>query len=199
MKKDFDLSRRGFIKLASTLGLSAAAGSLGALMLPESAMADDFVPLRIYNPHTNERYDVQLFVGNQWNENALLVCHHMMRDWRQGVSVQCDRKLFAALYVVQRRFGVRDPITLNSGYRTPQTNQMLRANSIARTGRVTEGTPAVSSQHLLGRAVDFAIPSVSPTEVSKFVQTLRLGGVGNYDTFTHMDTRGEAVSWGRGI
>jgi Uncharacterized protein conserved in bacteria len=188
MKKDIDLSRRSFITMASTLGLGAAMCPLASLMLPDSAMAAPMVPLRMYNPHTRDRYDVELFVGSKWNENALLVCHHMMRDWRQKKSIQCDRKLFAALYVVQRKFNVESPISINSGYRTPETNNMLR-----------ESGAAPNSQHLLGRAVDFAIPGVDPIVVSRYVKTLGIGGVGNYPTFTHMDTRGERVSWGRGI
>jgi uncharacterized protein YcbK (DUF882 family) len=188
MKKDIDLSRRSFITIASTLGLGAAMCPLASLMLPDSAMAADMVPLRLFNPHTQERYDVQLFVGSQWNENALLVCHHMMRDWRQRKSIQCDTKLFAALYVVQRKFGIDAPLTLNSGYRTPETNLMLR-----------ESGAAPNSQHLIGGAVDFAIPGVEPITVSRYVQTLGMGGVGNYPTFTHMDTRGNQVYWGRGL
>lgn len=200
MKNDVDLSKRSFIRMAATLGMTAAVCPLASLMLPESAMAASMVPLRIYNPHTKEKYDIELFVGSKWNENALLVCNHMMRDWRQGKSVHCDKKLFAALYVVQRKFNIADPISLNSGYRTPETNSMLRSNSLNRNGgRSTSETPAVSSQHLLAKAVDFALPGVEPIVVSRYVQSLGLGGVGNYSTFTHMDTRGERVAWGRGL
>jgi uncharacterized protein YcbK (DUF882 family) len=62
-----------------------------------------------------------------------------------------------------------------------------------------ESGAAPNSQHLLGRAVDFTLPGLDPIVVSKYVQTLGMGGVGNYPTFTHMDTRGERVYWGRGL
>lgn len=188
MAADIDLSKRSFIRMATTLGMTAAVCPFGSLMLPDSALAAPMVPLRVYNPHTKERYDVELFVGSKWNENALLVCYHMMRDWRQKKSIQCDKKLFAALYVVQRKFNIDAPISINSGYRTPETNRMLQ-----------EKGAAPNSQHLLGKAVDFALPGVDPIVVSRYVQSLGMGGVGNYPTFTHMDTRGEAISWGRGL
>jgi uncharacterized protein YcbK (DUF882 family) len=200
MKKDLDLSRRTFMKIASVLGVGAAGCPLSALMLPESALAADMVPLRLYSPHLQKGYNVELFVGQQWNENALLVCHYLMKDWRKNILVPCDRKLYAALYVIQRKFGIPDPINIFSGYRSAETNAMLRQQSIARNGgRATAESPAVNSQHIQAKAVDFMLPGVPPLTVSKYVQTLGLGGTGNYSTFTHMDTRGEPARWGRGL
>lgn len=184
-----DTNRRSFIRMAACLGASAALSPLAALMLPESAEAGPLVPLRLHNPHTEETYAVDLFVGPQWNKSGLLVCDWMMRDWREKATVNCDRKLYAALYVIQRKFGADTPIYVNSGFRTEKTNDMLRAASIARHGgRATAEAPAVNSQHKLARAVDFSIPGVSVKEVSRYVKSLGIGGVGVYDTFTHMDT-----------
>lgn len=199
MKNDIDLTKRSFVKIASVLGLAAAGCPLTSLMMPESALAADMVPLRLYNPHLKQGYNVELFVGSQWNENALLVCHYLMKDWRRNILVPCDRKLYAALYVVQRKFAISDPINIFSGYRSAETNSMLRQRSIERNGRATSESPAVNSQHILAKAVDFMLPGVPPLAVSKYVQTLGLGGTGNYSTFTHMDTRGKSVSWGRGL
>lgn len=200
MKKEVDLSRRTFVKIASVLGLAAGGCPLSSLMLPESAMAADMVPLRLYNPHLQKGFNVELFVGQQWNENALLVCHWLMKDWRRNIAVPCDRKLYAALYVIQRKFNIAEPINIFSGYRSAETNAMLRQQSIARSGgRATAESPAVNSQHILAKAVDFMLPGVPPLTVSKYVQTLGLGGTGNYSTFTHMDTRGVATHWGRGL
>lgn len=168
-------------------------------MLPDSAMAAPLVPLRLHNPHTNETYEVELFSGSKWNESALLVCDWMMRDWRQKKTVNCDRKLYAALYVIQRKYNISDPISINSGYRSPETNTMLRRNSIKRNGgRVTESAPAINSEHLRARAVDFKVPGVSVKEVSRYVRDLEIGGLGVYSTFTHMDT-GSVRQWGKAI
>lgn len=193
--KDPESTRRSFLKLGMTLGLTVAASPLEALLLPESALAAPVVPLRLYNPHTDERYDVQLFEGGKWNRMGLVACDWMMRDWRQKQTVKCDRKLYAALYVVQRKFNVSEPIRINSGFRSVATNTMLRNRSIERRGRSTWETPAVHSQHCLAKAVDFAVPGVSPREVAAYVESLRIGGTGNYATFTHMDT-GRVRRWG---
>lgn len=192
-----DTGRRSFIRLAATLGASAALSPFASLMLPESAEAAPMVPLRLRNPHTNETYAVELFIGSKWNKSALLVCDWMMRDWRQKEVVNCDRKLYAALYVIQRKFNVAEPITINSGFRSQKTNSMLRQRSLERSGgKATSETPAVNSQHLLARAVDFNVPGIPVKEVSRYVEQLQIGGLGVYDTFTHLDT-GRVRKWGK--
>lgn len=196
--KDFDANRRSFVRMALALGAASCMNPLSALMLPDSAEAAPMVPLRLHNPHTGETYAVELFTGSKWNRSALLVCDWMMRDWRQKITVNCDRKLYAALYVIQRKFNVTGPISINSGFRSEKTNQMLRDASIRRRGRSTAETPAVNSQHLYARAVDFTVPGVPVKEVARYVKQLGIGGLGVYDSFTHMDT-GRVRQWGRAI
>ncbi len=190
-----DLSRRTFTRLAMTFGLTAAICPLSALMLPESALAAPVRPLRLFNPHTKEQYDIELFANGEWNQMGILACDWMMRDWRENQTVQCDRKLYAALYVIQHHFGVREPISINSGYRSPKTNSMLRSRSIKKRGRATEETPAVNSKHIEAKAMDYAFANVKPRAVFDYVKSLKMGGVGNYSTFTHMDT-GNIRTWG---
>jgi len=201
----YELNKRSFIKLATTLGVAAGACPLSSLMLPESVLAAPIVPLRLRNPHTDEHYEIELFSGADFNRNALVVCNWIMRDWRQSKGNQIkevDPGIFAALYVVQRAFKADTFININSGYRSPETNALLRARSIKRNGRATAEAPAVNSQHIQARAVDFSIPGVKPIDAAKLVLFLqsrtRIGGVGSYDTFTHMDTASQR-KWGRGI
>ncbi|MBY3433251.1 DUF882 domain-containing protein [Rhizobium laguerreae] len=187
--ENHDLNRGTFTRIAMTLGLTAAVCPLVALGLPDQAMAAAAAtPLRLFNPHTKEKYDIQLFQGSQWNAMGVLSCDWMMRDWRENQTVRCDRKLYAALYVIQRKYGISNPISVNSGFRSVKTNMMLRGNSIEQNGGVSWETPAVNSQHCKARAVDFMVPGVQPREVAAFVESLGLGGTGNYPTFTHMDT-----------
>jgi len=190
-----DQSKRAFTRLAMSFGLAAAVSPLAGLMLPESAMAGPVMPLKLFNPHTGDKFDIQLFAGEHWNEAGVLACNWVMRDWREKMTVQCDKKLFAALYVIQVKFGINDPICVNSGFRSPKTNAMLRKNSISRNGGVSWETPAVNSQHCKARAVDFKVPGVAPREIAKFVEAMGIGGTGNYPTFTHMDT-GSVRQWG---
>ncbi len=204
MMSRYEINKRNFIKLASTLGLSSAVCPAFSLMMPESALAAPVVPLRIANPHTGEKYEVELFRGKDFDATALIVCNWMLRDWRQKRTVSCDQRLFAALYVVQRNFNADGYTNVNSGYRSPETNAFLRDQSLARTGgRATAETPAVNSQHIQAKAVDFTIPGVKPMDVTLFVKSVlqqrtAIGGVGSYDSFTHMDT-GSVRQWGRGL
>lgn len=54
------------------------------------------------------------------------------------------------------------------------------------------------SKHLLGIAADIVVDQVDPSEVYKFISELHyahLLGLGSYDTFTHVDTRGSKARW----
>src|SRR5690625_940636 len=67
------------------------------------------------------------------------------------------------------------PITINSGYRTPAHNKRVGGAS--------------KSQHLYGKAADIVVKGVSPSRVYAAADKL-FNGVGKYNTFTHVDTRG---------
>jgi|SRR5690625_2109018 len=67
------------------------------------------------------------------------------------------------------------PITINSGYRSPSHNRRVGGAS--------------NSQHLYGKAADIVVRGVSPSRVYNAADKL-FNGVGRYNTFTHVDTRG---------
>lgn len=73
------------------------------------------------------------------------------------------------------------PITINSGWRCAAHNAAVG------------GAPA--SQHLVGRAADIVVEGVSPEEVYEMLDPIHEGGLGRYDTFTHVDTRGYRARW----
>jgi uncharacterized protein YcbK (DUF882 family) len=167
-------------------------------LIGRGAEAAEAVPLRLMNPHTSERYNIHLFVGSEWNAQGLIACDWVMRDWRQKSVVHCDRRIYAALYVLQRFFQSSEPIQINSGFRSKVTNDMLRSRSLSETGgRATWMTPAINSMHTHAQAVDFVIPGVSLSKTADAVWSLKLGGLGRYASFTHMDT-GTRRSWGNG-
>jgi uncharacterized protein YcbK (DUF882 family) len=86
---------------------------------------------------------------------------------------------------------VRDTVdiafTPNSAYRCPKHNQII--------GGVK------TSQHILGKAADIKIKGIEPSEVADLVEDLmengkfKMGGVGRYNTFTHVDIRGKKARW----
>lgn len=54
-----------------------------------------------------------------------------------------------------------------------------------------------NSQHMYGRAADIHVPRCSPSEVADLAESLlgNSGGLGRYDTFTHIDTRTGHARW----
>jgi uncharacterized protein YcbK (DUF882 family) len=61
----------------------------------------------------------------------------------------------------------------------------------------------VNSQHLKGKAADIKSKTLNPKEIATIVDDLmknekfKLGGVGIYNTFTHVDIRGSRARWSK--
>lgn len=83
---------------------------------------------------------------------------------------------------IRAHFGGK-PVLINSAYRCPSRNAAVGG--------------AKNSQHLTGRAVDIRINGIDPTKVYAYADKLvnEKGGVGHYNTFTHIDTRGYYARW----
>ena len=62
---------------------------------------------------------------------------------------------------------------------------------------------ATNSQHLVGKAGDVKSKTIKPKEMAQIVDDLmknesfKLGGVGIYNTFTHVDIRGTRARWSK--
>ena len=62
---------------------------------------------------------------------------------------------------------------------------------------------STSSQHLLGKAADIKSKTLNPKEVAEGVDDLmkseafKIGGIGIYNTFTHVDIRGYRARWSK--
>jgi len=88
-------------------------------------------------------------------------------------------ELILLLEDVRAQFG--QPVMINSGYRCPTHN--------ANVGGV------VDSQHVDGEAADFVVGETSPAKVYAYLDPWHDGGLGKYDTFTHVDVRGHRSRW----
>lgn len=91
------------------------------------------------------------------------------------------KQLVDFLENIREYFGA--PVAINSGYRCPTHN--------ANVGGAT------SSQHLTADAADIVVKDTDPADVYAYADKLigGHGGVGKYDTFTHIDCRGHKARW----
>ena len=91
-----------------------------------------------------------------------------------------DSELVSVLQKIRNHFD--KPVTITSAYRTPPHNK--------KSGGTTY------SQHLYGKAADIKISGVTPKKVADYAETLLPeGGIGIYNTFTHIDVRSVKSRW----
>ncbi len=96
-------------------------------------------------------------------------------------TVLVSDELVVLLQKIRDHFG--KPVTINSAYRTQVWN--------------TKQGGAPKSQHLLGKAADITISGVSPLAVAQYAEFLqsKAGGIGVYQSFTHVDVRAVRTRW----
>ena len=109
----------------------------------------------------------------------------LLRDVQANKTFAMSPRLLDVLCGLQNWLafnGVRQPILVNSGYRTFATNWN------------TEGS-ALNSRHVLGRAVDITVPGVTLARLAGMASVFGQGGVGMYlnKGFVHVDTGEERV------
>ena len=95
-----------------------------------------------------------------------------------------DPRLIDGLETLRAALGGR-PVTVNSGCR-------CKAHNAAQPGS------SANSQHVLGKAADIVVRGVSPeivASVAKNIAVFAEGGIGIYDTFTHVDVRMGRGRW----
>ena len=165
---------------------------LGANDALQNASAEgDTRTLSFHHLHTGEDITITFKRNGRYDDAALKKLDWFMRDWRKEKSTRMDPHLFDLLWEAYREVGATQPIDVVCGYRSPETNSMLRRRSSG---------VAQFSQHINGQAMDFFIPGVPLEKVREVGLRLQRGGVGFYPTsgspFVHMDT-GTIRHWPR--
>ena len=165
---------------------------LGANDALQNASAEgDTRTLSFHHVHTGEDITITFKRNGRYDDGALKKLDWFMRDWRKEKSTHMDPHLFDLLWEVYREVGATQAVDVVCGYRSPETNAMLRARSSG---------VAQFSQHINGQAMDFYIPGVQLEKLREVGLRLQRGGVGFYPTsgspFVHMDT-GTIRHWPR--
>ena len=174
---------------------AVAAILLAASIIPnstESAVANGDTRTVVFsNSHTNESGSFTYMVNGVYDQTVLDKLNWFMRDWRLDEPTKMDPKLFDIIWEVYRESGSREPIDVLSGYRSPQTNAMLRR----RSRQVAE-----HSQHMQGKAIDAHFIDVGPARIRDIAMRMEEGGVGFYPTgstpWVHIDS-GSVRYWPR--
>jgi uncharacterized protein YcbK (DUF882 family) len=158
----------------------------------QNAAADgDTRTLTMHHMHTGEDISITFKRNGQYDDAALQKLNHFLRDWRREEATRMDPHLLDLIWEVYHEVGATQPVQVVCGFRSPQTNAMLRrrSNGVARF-----------SQHMLGKAMDFYIPGVSLEQLRYAGLRMQRGGVGFYPTsgspFVHLDT-GSVRHWPR--
>lgn len=148
----------------------------------------DIRRLRMYSGRTGEKIDTIYWIEGNYIADAVNEIHHFMRDWRNGKRIAIDTRTVDIMAAAHNLLDVTEPYMLLSGYRSPETNAMLRARSSG---------VARNSLHMRGQAADLRLGSRSVSQMARAAAACRAGGVGRYSgsNFVHMDC-GPVRSWG---
>lgn len=185
MKSDTGITRRKLLgAFAATVVTAAPTFSHAAGFLRG---AGDIRRLRIYSSKTGESVDTIYWVEGEYITEALKEISVFMRDWRNGKRKTIDTRTIDIMAAAHNLMDIDEPYLLLSGYRSPETNAMLRRGS---------SSVAKNSLHMKGQAADLRLATRSVSQMAKAAESCRAGGVGRYhgSNFVHMDC-GDVRSW----
>jgi uncharacterized protein YcbK (DUF882 family) len=181
------------VRIGASLGAAGVLVLAASVSLQNAAANGDTRTLTFHHVHTGEDITITFKRDGRYDEAALKQLDWFMRDWRKSQTTHMDPELFDVLWEVYREIGATKPVDVVCGYRSPNTNAMLR-------GRSKRSGVAEHSQHTLGHAMDFYVPGVSLEKLREIGMRLQAGGVGFYPSsgspFVHMDT-GQIRHWPR--
>lgn len=141
----------------------------------------------MYSGRTGERLDMVYWIDGKYIQDAVKEINHFMRDWRTDQVKSIDTRTIDIMTASHNLLEVNEPYLLLSGYRSPQTNAMLRSRS--------RGV-AKNSLHMRGQAADLRLASRSVSQMADAALACKAGGVGRYygSNFVHMDC-GQVRTW----
>ena len=192
-------ARRDLFKL----GLSSASVAAGATLLPGLGKAQGYFgaqgywgapggfgprEVAVHNLHTGESISAIYFDRGAYVPDALAAMNHVMRDFRTGQIHEMNPQLFDLWHTIRDVTESRQPFQIISGYRSPETNAMLRE---------TSSGVAQNSYHMRGMASDIRLEDVQLSHLRTAALAIGRGGVGYYPSsdFVHVDI-GPVRHWG---
>lgn len=184
-KTSAGISRRGLLSAFAASAVAAAPTYSNAAGFLRGA--GDIRRIGMHSGRTGEYLDTIYWIEGEYIAEAVREINVHMRDWRTGEAVQMDLRTIDIMSAALNLMDTDEPYLLLSGYRSPQTNNMLRSRSSG---------VARNSLHMRGQAADLRLTSRTPTQMANAAIACRAGGVGRYNgsNFVHMDC-GPIRSW----
>lgn len=181
------LTRRGLLAAFAATAVTATPTYANAFGFLRGA--GDIRRLRMHSGRTGESIDMIYWIEGDYIKDALTEITYFMRDWRNNQTLGIDARTVDIMTAAHNLMDTNEPYMLLSGYRSPQTNAMLRSRSSG---------VAKNSLHLRGQAADLRMQSRSVNQMARAAAACAAGGVGRYSSsdFVHMDC-GTVRSWGR--
>ncbi|MCH1469186.1 MAG: DUF882 domain-containing protein [Planktomarina sp.] len=181
------ITRRGLLGAFAATALVAAPTYANAAGFLRGA--GDIRRLKMYSRRTGESLDVIYWIDGDYIKDALTEVNWFMRDWRRDQSRAIDTRTVDIIAATQQLLDTSTPFLMLSGYRTAETNALLRKRS---------RSVAKKSLHIKGQAADLRMQGKSVRQVARAAASCAAGGVGRYSrsNFVHIDC-GEKRLWGR--
>ncbi|NCW52785.1 MAG: DUF882 domain-containing protein [Rhodobacteraceae bacterium] len=176
--KPMEFSRRSVLRAFAACTITAAPVYGNAAGFLKGA--GDVRKLWLYSRRSGEEVETVYWVDGEYIDEGILEISRLMRDWRLNEIKIIDRRTLDIMSACQAMLDSSQAFQLLSGYRSPQTNAMLRRKS-SRVAR--------NSLHMVGKAADLRMSNRSTTQIARAATTCRAGGVGRYSRagFVHMD------------
>jgi len=187
MNSSSGITRRGLLGAFAATTISAAPTFSNAAGFLRGG--GDIRRIRMYSGRTGERIDTIYWIQGEYIGEALREINLFMRDWRTDQTKNVDTRTIDIMAASHNLMEASEPYLLLSGYRSPQTNAMLRRRSSG---------VARNSLHMKAQAADLRLQSRSVRQMAQAAIACRAGGVGRYtgSNFVHMDC-GPVRDWGR--
>lgn len=180
------ITRRGLLRAFAATTVAAAPTYSHAFGLLRGA--GDVRSLSMFSGRTGESINTIYWIDGKYIKEAVKEINHFMRDWRTDGVKQIDLRTVDIIAATRNLMDTDEPYMMLSGYRSPQTNAMLRSRS---------RSVARNSLHMTGQAADLRLKSRSVGQIFNAAKACHAGGVGKYSrsNFVHMDC-GDIRTWG---
>jgi len=172
------MCRRSFLKTLFISGMLAFVPKLSPASI--NTNNTDVRRLDLYHPKTKECLTTEYWIRGKYVKNALSDINHIMRDQRTGEATHIDTNLLDLLFSIHTGLDASEPFHIMSGYRSPETNELLRKKGWAISKH---------SLHETGKAIDIRLPRTKTSSLRRAAYHLKSGGVGYYPKlhFVHVD------------